>query len=155
MTHDYRDAATLDRLHNTEGLSCREIARRFDVDHTTILYWMDKGDVERRTRAEAVRHDKRAEVWFGLQKRGGHGNPRYVIEFREFGYRRHVMYAQLIALLDHPPENVFSSEYHVHHKNRCPLDDRPSNIDVIPKEEHYEEHREDAREWAKMAGGDS
>lgn len=47
--------AELRRLYHEGGLSLREIARVYDVNHTTVLKWMNRYGIDRRRRAEANR----------------------------------------------------------------------------------------------------
>jgi len=44
----YKDESTLRQLYLEEGLSTYEVADRLDTKPTTLLYWMDKFEIERR-----------------------------------------------------------------------------------------------------------
>lgn len=48
MANGYQDKGWLEKKYNTEKLSCPEIADIAGVSATTIQYWMDKHDIDRR-----------------------------------------------------------------------------------------------------------
>lgn len=79
--------------------------------------------------------------------------PKAQFETKRTGYERwttktpdgeqHSIYVhQLVAIADGaPPEKVFSEgEYHVHHRNNIPWDNRPENLELLDGREHLSRH---------------
>jgi 5-methylcytosine-specific restriction endonuclease McrA/transposase-like protein len=53
MSQEYKNKDTLQRLYHKEGLSTRDIAKRFDIDPATAYYWVDKHDIDTRDKSES------------------------------------------------------------------------------------------------------
>lgn len=134
----WQDASVLERLYWGVGLSSFEMAERLGCSHRTILDWMIKYGIDRRTpkRNSGYNYKKRLpfrtnysgyEVWRTSQETEGCSQ---------------VTVHQLLAISEGAdPSKMFSTqEYHVHHKNGIPWDNRPSNIEVLPCSEHMQIH---------------
>lgn len=130
------DPELLERLYHDEGLSTFQIADRFeDADQSSVLYQFRKHDIETRSVGEGIRNRYASNLTINLQQ----GRIQYF--FDAFGETHTFLNAQLVALLDHPPEKVFGDGTHVHHKNHMPFDDRPENIEVLTDSEHVSYHK--------------
>ena len=129
----YKDEKILQRLYHEEGLTLRQTARVLDVSDTTVFRWMEKHGIEMRTKSEA----QGGGVSFRFSKRGyptlsvSHGTSTSQV-------RVHSLVAIAAGA---SPAKVFSNgEYHVHHLNGVPWDNRPGNLAVITSGDHIRSH---------------
>lgn len=147
----HKDEDILRQLYHGEELTLREMAPILGVSDATVYRWMDRLGVELRTKSEA----RGGGVSYHTSKRG-----YPIIGVSEGTYSVPVRVHALVAIAaGASPRKVFSDgEYHVHHKNGIPWDNRPENLAVIRAGEHITEHglpeqfhgpynREDGR-WA-------
>lgn len=72
----WKDRDTLNYLYHDREMSMGEIADRVGVDKANVYYWMDKLDVESRTKSEAIRGEKNPQE---KGDRSGRDNPMYGI----------------------------------------------------------------------------
>jgi len=131
---------TLYELYHEEGLSLSEIGDTLDCGQTTVLYWMDKHDIQRR-------------------KANDEKPPAYCVErgwpvwsHRIDGIHRTVRVHRLIAVAYHGFEAVAGMD--VHHKNGVRWDNRPTNLTPIDHGEHTSLHRQRDGGITKPKGGD-
>lgn len=129
------DPEMLKRLYLEEKLSTFEIADRFEeADQSSVYYQLKKHDIETRDAGEAMRNTYASNLTVNL------GNGRIQYFFDAFGETHTFLHSQLVALLDHPPEEVFADDTHIHHKNHMPFDDRRENLEVLSDSEHAAYH---------------
>jgi len=121
----WRDAATLEQLYWDEGLSLDDIADRLGCSDVTVLNWMEKHDIERRT-------EKRNRLPRPLTVTSpGSTNQGYEFVWHDDHCVRH---HRLLAVAEHGVEAVRGHE--IHHRNGIPWDNRPSNLAVVGSSEH-------------------
>jgi hypothetical protein len=152
----YRSKENLQELYWGKKMSQGEIAERFGTNRSTIDTWMSKLDVEKRDKSESA---KNREMPPGMV---GSGAPEWVYEQQrkkpanltvdDYGYMRWrvsdgesyraIGVHRLVAVANGEPlEKVFSGgEYHVHHKNGVPWDNRPENLELMTKSDHHSLH---------------
>ena len=125
----YKDENRLRRLHHDEKLSLEEIGRRFGTSGTVIAYWMKKHDIQ------VINHHKKAE--FVLALSDNHPYPALKLNRDKEG-RSYILEHQMVMLAEgRSVKDVFSIyDYEIHHKNRHKCDNRPSNLQMIPKGMH-------------------
>ncbi|MFB6205744.1 MAG: HNH endonuclease [Haloglomus sp.] len=125
----WRDAATLQWLYWGEGLSLDDIADRLGCSDVTVLNWMEKHDIERRS-----------------EKRNRHPRPRTVTspDSSNQGYEliwhddHCVRHHRLLAVAEHGIDAVADSE--VHHRSGVHWDNRPDNLELVAPDEHGRIH---------------
>lgn len=127
----HKDPDTLRELYHDKGLSTHEIADRFGVMQSTISYWMNKHDVERRT------PNQEKPPYFHTTK---HGHEE--LQTTVGNEREHVFVHQLLAISEGAdPYKVFDPvEYVCHHENHIPWDNRPGNVVVWDRAAHQSHH---------------
>ena len=127
----YKDKKVLRRLYWDEWLPQSTIAGIFDVDQANISYWMDKVGVP-------TRNDRLSNETHG----------RYSKKIRENsnGYlvtpapdSQYLYIHRLVAVSEFGFDEVKDKE--VHHKNGCPLDNRPENLEPVTQAEHNKIHK--------------
>jgi hypothetical protein len=114
-----------------EMLSIREIAKKVGCAYATVRRWLDNHDIEKR------KTSKEKPPYFQTTTQGYE-----TVSSRCGGKLKAVSVHQLLAIAEGVDANtVFSGgEYHIHHKNGIPWDNRYCNIDVMTKSEHGEHH---------------
>jgi len=123
---DYRDADVLEWLYWDEGLSTHEMGDVFNVDHKTIIRWMDRHDIERR-------NNRTPGATYYLNAKG-----RCMWAVNENGKTQNVSVQRLTAVAEYGFDAVCDSE--VHHKNGIPWDNRPENLQPLSVTEHKRLH---------------
>jgi len=121
----YKDEARLRRLYWDDKFSLYEMADRLDCAMTTVLYWMDKFNIERRDRIETV---KKQRAWY-LTDRNGY----VIIGDKSESVRLHQL---LLIAAGESPHDVLQDGMDTHHKNNIPWDNRPSNLELLEHSEH-------------------
>jgi len=123
---DYRDAEVLEWLYCDEQLVTREIGDIFDVDHKTILRWMEKHDIDRR-------NNRTPGATYYLNNKG-----RCMWAVNKDGQTHHVSVQRLTAVAEFGFTTV--AENHVHHKIPIPWLNYPDNLVVKGPSQHLREH---------------
>lgn len=123
------DKETLQRLYHDEGMSGIEIADELDISSSHAYRLMDQHDVER----NKSMHDPTYPTYFATDEQG-YERWRPCID----GVMKTVTVHRLVAVAEHGVDAV--SNAHVHHKNRIPWDNRPSNLEPLAPEEHDRVH---------------
>lgn len=133
IDNPHRDAQVLEKLYVERGLTMEEIADLLDVSPPTVLYWLREYDIP--TREQKRRRVKRATY------RWNSGRPQWTAADPD-GSTNSVAVSQLTAIADGAdPHRVFDDDYHVHHRNGHPFDNRPRNLEVVEREHHRAVHR--------------
>ena len=127
---DHTDKDVLVELYHERGLSQDKIAELADRSKSTITYWMDKHDVERRGASKV----SRGELAPLQQKPSGH----LFWRCRKGGEYNQISVHRLLAVAKYGAEAV--ADKHVHHKNGVAWDNRPENIKLLSHEDHMREH---------------
>lgn len=130
----------LRRLYRTEQLSTNEIAEKYGVTRQVVRARLKRFGIEMRSHSTAT-------VLRGIKEGknfGYHITSNGYESFRSFdGGDRVVFHVhQLVAIANGAdPHKIFSGgSYHVHHKNGCTFDNRPSNLEVLSAKDHREKH---------------
>lgn len=119
------DRDVLYELYHEKEMSQREIAETLGCNRSTVHKSMVRNDVSRRSRRV-----ERAN--FRTQQHG------YEIwEVRVGDHCIQCRVHQLLAISDgEDPQEVFSEDTEIHHKNGVPWDNREGNIELLSASEH-------------------
>lgn len=133
----WRDEETLRELYVEEGMNQKEMADELGCTEATIGTWMDRHEIERRSRSEIMR-DRTLSDPVPLEEVDGH--PRWV---DGYGKRRgdgidRVSVHRLLYVAHYGFEAVRGKE--VHHRNEVPWDNRIENLEALTKAEHTRVH---------------
>lgn len=128
-----------------QGKTLKELEEEWGTHRGTIHYWMSQHGVERRRHvATPVRRAS-----FGLDSSGYER-----MQSRIPGTRKNdaIQLHQLVVIAEGAdPEMVFSGgDYHCHHRNGIPWDNRPGNVELLSREAHQRAHQRD--EWTEEDG---
>lgn len=123
----WKDKERLEVLYYEQDLTQYEIADKFGVEQPTIHYWMNQFDL-----LEPERD------FYVVEVEGGK------VQIHPAATDEQVVYVhQLVALLDHEPEDVFGEDTHVHHLMAAPhAVDIPENLVVWDAGTHIRRHAE-------------
>jgi len=129
---EYNDPDILKELYQNEGLSTHDIAEEFGVSSGAIHHALVSMGIDTRSRSEA--NSEGPGVAYHTQKESGYP----AVSARGSDRTVQVRVHQLVAIADGvDPQDVFSNgSYHVHHKNGCAFNNRPSNLEILTAEEH-------------------
>lgn len=129
--HPWRDEELLRELYLDEGYSTEQMASGWDCGTTTIINWMDRYGIERRSWREAGKHSWGAPPGCPLRtmKRG---HEAWQASDRSFAVHR------LLAVAEFGVDAV--KGVHVHHKNGIKWDNRPDNLELVTNSEHQRRH---------------
>jgi len=128
----WRNEEKLRQKYVEQNKGVRAIANEWGTSCETIRKWRDKYDIEPKT----------SNGYYG----GGIPEGTQTKSERVDRYPRlgdsGVYVHQLVAIYKgYDSEKVFSSgEWHVHHKNDIPWDNRPENIELLNRSEHVGRH---------------
>ena len=123
----WQDEDLLRRLYAEEGRSTYDIAEEFGCSYQTVNNWLEKFDIERRSAnsdkpVHLSTHESGYEQW-------AHDMPEK---------KAYVYVHRLLAVAEYGYEAVCDND--AHHKNAHPWDNRPSNIELLSREEHTSHH---------------
>lgn len=126
----WKQKELMEKLYCKKKLSTNEIAEKFNTSQSNVHRWLKEHNIE--TRA-SPREKSPYHYWDG---RG------YEIVSTDNGKERKQVYIhRLVAVAEFGIREVFDKD--VHHINGVVWDNRPSNLEVISKEEHGRKHREE------------
>lgn len=124
-----------DQYHG-KGRTLKEMAAACDVDAVTIMNWMDRYDIPRR---DATNHKRQSPAQFFTDHEGYE-----LVRSKTRGENKQARVHQLVAIANGAdPHNLFGDDYHVHHMNEVPWDNRPENLSVLENAEHKQLHSQD------------
>jgi len=126
---EYHDRDLLIELHHEKKLSLSEIGRKFGVSHAAISYQCEKLDVEK------INHNYGKKFKLCLTENAPY--PALSLNRNKDG-RSYVFEHQMIMLAQGASvHDVFSPrDYDIHHLNTHKCDNRPENLQMIPKTTH-------------------
>ena len=136
---EYKNPEDLRRLYCRKGMSLPQIARKFDVDPTTILYHMKKHGIERRDRPQEKPLSVRTSS-------NGYSAIRHIVNGEEHEVKIH----RLIAVAEYGFDAVI--DHDVHHKSGVPWDNRRDNLELITRSEHMTLHNDERGELMSKYG---
>ena len=126
----YTNREKLERMYIEDGKSLQKISEVFGVSDTTILYWLDKYGIERRSAhghsvnyAGYITRPDGYMSWHSWTEEEGH---KTVLEHR------------LLAVCEWGFEAVCDME--IHHINEIPWDNRIENIQLVTVSGHRSYH---------------
>jgi hypothetical protein len=137
----YKDFEWLDRKHNIENKSLREICRTIGVSRNVVSRWMDELGVKKRTKEEGAskvqkrvgyKQGKNHHRWKGGRPRNHHG---YVM-IKNDGKMR---LEHRVIMENHIGRKLKENE-HIHHKNGVRDDNRIENLQIVDPVEHQRIH---------------
>jgi len=138
--HDIEsDQKLVEELHDRDWLyeqyvekqkSSADIADELDCSGNIVLDWLDKHDIEKR---------KSAKDWLLKPRTSCRGHER--LHTGGYDGNSKVKFHRLVAIAKFGIEPV--KEHEVHHKNGIKWDNRPSNLELLTKEEHARLHSEE------------
>lgn len=126
----WRDEDTLRELYYGRGLSMSDIAEKLGCTQSTVRCWMERHGIERRGRHETQR---KRPAHFRTHERG---YEKWVVTGSDS--TDVVLVHRLLAVAEYGFEAVRCND--IHHVNRIPWDNRPSNIEVLNPAEHRRLH---------------
>ena len=132
--HQWQKKSVLEKLYVEERKGVTKIANELGTIPNTIYKWLDKHNIETRSREDA-------ETGPISPRSASRGD-------RQRGYSkittpRSSVYVHQLVSIAHgaSPEKVFSGgEHHVHHKNEIPWDNRPDNLSLVSRKDHVGHH---------------
>lgn len=132
----YTGKAWLVQEYVDKERTMRSIGNECGVSPATILKWLRRHGIESRT---ATEHLKKDTVTFVQLRRG---YVRATAKRPNGVDQDYCMVHQLVAIADGAdPHKVFSNgDYHVHHKNEVPWDNRPDNLELLSSSDHAKLH---------------
>lgn len=138
---NHTDREWLAEQYHGHSRSLSDIAQECDVNKVTVMNWMERYDIPRRT---ATQHVRQTPANFTTLESGYER-----VASKKDGEFDQAKVHQLVAIANGADvRKVFSDgEYECHHKNKIPWDNRPENIEILSGKEHDELHA-DERERA-------
>lgn len=128
MASPWQDYDTLYRLYWDDGLDQFGVADELGCSRRTIATWMDRLDVPTRNHSERENHQM---VGVALHDMPG----GYEAWTHSVDGTNHIVYVhRLLAVAEYGFDAVAGN--FVHHKNRQPFDNRPSNVVPMTASEH-------------------
>jgi len=131
---ELQDGEWLRHHYVDQNRSAEQLADRLECAGSTVRTWLDKHEIKRRSRGEAIA--ARALHEPARYSTGSHGYTRWRV-YRD-GARERVLVHRLLAVAEYGFDEVIDNV--VHHKNAIRWDNRPSNIEVLSEEEHGRIH---------------
>jgi len=133
----YRDKETLKYLYHDRKWSLEKIGRRFGIDETTVLDWMKRHSIPRRTKREGFLNSVGFRPPIFVTESDG----REMMKVYDPGIqnKRSIPISRMLAIALYGLSEVAGSD--VHHKNEIPWDNRPSNIELKEPGDHMRHHR--------------
>lgn len=131
-TKPYTDADLLTELYHEEELSTTDIAAVLDCGTGTVVEWMDRLDIEKRSRSDAqsLARGGSDNIWFRTNPRKGY--ERVACE------KKTILHHRLLAAAYWGLDAIRGM--HVHHINHIPWDNRKENMDLIDPSTHSSMH---------------
>jgi len=122
---EWKNPDVLKELYHDKGLSLEQIAMEYDVPRSNILYWMDKHGIDRRNRMDAITSPEPSVF---TSRRG--------YEYAADGENMVQVHKLVAIATGESPNDVFSTNNHIHHQNNIPWDNRANNIELLTASEH-------------------
>lgn len=125
---EFKDKEWLRGKYHDENMTLGEIGQLCGVSARNIGYWCEKHGIELRqaTHQGPIKN----HATYRVNRRG----------YPEWSAKVHYPIHRLLAVSEFGVEAV--KENVVHHKNGITWDNRPENIEVVPKSEHWKIHHE-------------
>lgn len=141
----WTDADLLEELYWGYRLSMEQISNGWGCSGTTISEWLDRHDIERRSRSESIQnyHGSLRKANLNTSTRG----------YEYWSPENTMVYVHRLMMV---AEHGFGAavENHVHHKNGIPWDNRFDNLELLSNSEHQQQHlkvpKEDRKRIADM-----
>lgn len=130
----WKDEETLRRLYWDEGMTLEEIGNELGCSMSTVSGWMQRLGVDR------IKTPDEKPAYYDISK---NGHPRWKSKHNGTTYSLKVHQLLLIAEGADPYKVFSGGEYHTHHKNGVPWDNRPENLELLTASEHLKEHHEE------------
>jgi len=142
MGEKHKDADYLFEQYVEKGKSTTEIGEELGVNQGTVWYWLDKHDIQRRGRVEAIKDAvgvSRANYYTNDK-----GYPLWKASVGD-GKEKVCYVSRLLAVAEYGFDKVRDKE--IHHKNEIPWDNRPENIQPMDNAEHMNHHHSGVDHW--------
>ena len=125
----YQDEEYLREQYWENEKSLNEIADEIGCATNSVRSWMEKHDIPRRSISDAKKLKTKDHAFYFMKPHG------------YYYWRDHedmVLVHRLLAIAEYGYDEVIDKD--VHHVNGLKWDNRPSNIELLSREEHRREH---------------
>lgn len=129
----WRDREKMYEQYVEQDKGVSRVADYFGCTEATVRKWRNKHGIEPK--------DQHTNYGGGIPEDSQIDTDR-VARYVRLNNTPRVYSHQLLAIaIGYDPYNVFSGgEYHIHHKNQIPFDNRPDNIELIKRSDHTGNH---------------
>lgn len=140
--YPYKSEDWLREQYHENERSLEDIGNECNVDQTSVLLYMKKHDIPRRTKAESrMIHSRNTPVFHQFTPEDNLRVRKERCASLYDGDADYVFIHRLVGVAEYGFDSV--CDKHIHHKNGICLDNRPCNLEPLSQEKHNEVHAAD------------